>query len=119
MTGKIEGYEASSSYVSQQYLDRRNILSNYLSRINFQSKAIEFDNDSTWKYNANLIEDNEQESKVLPNDKCDFCNSAPLCYIFSMDSCAQLWHMACKILKDGSKSTGSYNFELYVCLLQP
>ena len=66
VTEQNEHNEASSSDVVQQYADSRKRFSNYLSQLRFKSKGIEFANDFIYKYYANIIKDNEKESKVLP-----------------------------------------------------
>ena len=56
-------------------------MSKYLSQLHFKYKAIQFANDFIYKCDANMIKDNEQESKILPNDKCNFCNLVTICNI--------------------------------------
>ena len=91
-------------------------LSKYLSQLYFQSKVIGFANSFICKYDSNIIKDNEQEIKVLPNDKYNFYNSVPLCNILSISAHEPLWHMARIKAKDVSKKTENSNLKLGVCL---
>ena len=61
--------EKSSSGVVEKYSTMKKILSMFLSQLNFQSKVNEFLSDFIYKYDAKIIKNNQQESKVVPTDK--------------------------------------------------
>ena len=62
----IEDYWASSSDIFQQNLDKRKILSKYLSYLHFQLKVIDSAKYFISKYDVRTTKENQQESKPFP-----------------------------------------------------
>ena len=65
-----------------------------------------------------MIKDNEQEIKNIPTEKWNFCYSGSLCNILVIISCASLWHMECKKVKNVPRIRKSFNLKLDVCLFR-
>ena len=65
----------------------------HFSQLHFKSKLIELTNNFIYKYDVKMIKSNEQESKMSPTEKWNFCKLVPLCNILSMSGCATLCHM--------------------------
>ena len=90
----------------------RRIFSNYLSKLQIQFEVIEFANDFIFECDINTVKDNDQESKLLPTEKLNFCHPVPLCHILSMNYLAPLWHMPHKKAEYVTKKKEKFQFQV-------
>ena len=58
--------------------------------LNFQDKSISFTLTNTLSFDLKIIEAKKEDVKIKTSEKCKYCKSIPLWYLFSTYHCLPL-----------------------------